>query len=106
MVRLADTGGWQLNTRPIGAGDKLSHGGWMSNVNLRTPQTGGGRKFTLADTFCSCIKKVKAGSRLSESAAIAICVKSVLGTRGKTLRKFQCRKPRILKTRRLRRRSA
>jgi hypothetical protein len=46
-------------------------------------------------TFCNCIKKVRRyiksikGSK--ESAAIAICVKSVLQTKGKTLRRFKCR---------------
>ena len=63
-----------------------------------------------SNTFCRCIKKVsktikpikgtkesrqsKIGSRdrrAITSAAIAICVKSVLQTRGKTLRKFKCR---------------
>jgi len=45
--------------------------------------------------FCNCIKKVRTyikpikGNK--ESAAIAICVKSVLQTKGKTLRKFKCR---------------
>lgn len=47
------------------------------------------------DEFCRCIKKVKKtvkarpGSN-KESAAIGICVKSVLQTRGRTLRKFSC----------------
>lgn len=46
--------------------------------------------------FCRCIKKVRRsvtprpGSN-KESAAIGICVKSVLQTRGRTLRKFSCR---------------
>ena len=54
----------------------------------------------LADEFCSCIKKVRRTVKLrkgsgkgpvaKESAAIAICVKSVLGSRGRTLRKFRC----------------
>lgn len=54
----------------------------------------------LAKTFCRCIKKVRKtvklrkgslkGSRGKEQAAIGICVKAVLGTRGKTLRKFKC----------------
>jgi hypothetical protein len=51
----------------------------------------------LAKTFCRCIKKVRKtvkvrkGSKSGkESAAIGICVKSVLQTKGKTLRKFQC----------------
>ena len=49
----------------------------------------------LTKKFCSCIKKVRSyikptrGSK--ESAAIGICTKSVIQTRGKTLRKFKCR---------------
>jgi len=69
--------------------------------------------------FCSCIKKVRKtfknprGSRESgfsktktsqaissansESAAIGICVKSVLQTKGRTLRRFTCgKKPKVL----------
>jgi hypothetical protein len=51
--------------------------------------------------FCRCIKKVRRtvklrkgsgrGPAAKESAAIAICVKSVLGSRGRTLRKFSCK---------------
>ena len=45
--------------------------------------------------FCSCIKKVrrsiKPRSGTKEGVAIAICTKSVLQTKGKTLRKFKCR---------------
>ena len=63
-----------------------------------------------ANHFCDCIKKVRSyikpikgtkesrhvkhGSRVrgaNTSAAIAVCVKSVLQTKGKTLRKFKCR---------------
>ena len=49
----------------------------------------------LMKDFCRCIKKVRSyikpikGS--PESAAIAVCTKSVLQTKGKTLRKFSCR---------------
>ena len=49
----------------------------------------------LTKDFCGCIKKVRAtvktkfGSK--EQAAIAICTKSVIQTKGKTLRKFKCR---------------
>ena len=56
--------------------------------------------------FCKCIKSVrktvqpKKGTK--EQAAIAICVKSVLQTKGKTLRKFNCKKKQLF-TRRLRR---
>jgi hypothetical protein len=45
--------------------------------------------------FCSCIKKVrrtvKSRTKGKEQAAIAICVKSVLKSKGKTLKKFSCR---------------
>ena len=56
-------------------------------------------KSRLAKTFCRCIKHVRRtvkGVRGSsslvkkEAAAIAICVKSVLGSRGKTLKRFKC----------------
>lgn len=55
----------------------------------------------LAKTFCRCIKRVRKTVRArglrqtkaaKESAAIGICVKSVLKTRGRTLRKFTCEK--------------
>jgi hypothetical protein len=54
------------------------------------------RKAT-ATKFCSCIKKVKrtlksVNRKDKEPRAIAICVKSVLHTRGKTLKRFTCRK--------------
>jgi hypothetical protein len=69
------------------------------------------RKNTLAKKFCRCIKKVgrtlknsRGVSRDSskEQASIAICVRSVLGSRGRTLKKFKCRgkKPQ-LKTQKL-----
>jgi len=53
-----------------------------------------------ADRLCRCIKSVKKTVKLRsgrgdvarEKAAIAICVKSVLQTRGRTLKKFHCRK--------------
>jgi hypothetical protein len=53
-----------------------------------------------ADRFCRCIKAVQKtlklrrgqrGNAARERAAIAICVKSVLQTRGKTLKRFKCR---------------
>ena len=46
--------------------------------------------------LCHCIKKVrdtvKRRAKSKESAAIGICVKSVLQSRGKTLKRFSCRK--------------
>lgn len=60
-------------------------------------------KNSLAQTFCRCIKKVrktiKTNRKISkESLAIGICVKSVLQTRGKTLKKFSCGKRKVLQT--------
>ena len=51
--------------------------------------------------FCKCINSVKKtlklrkgqrGDDAREKAAIAICVKSVLQTKRRTLKKFSCRK--------------
>lgn len=52
-----------------------------------------------AERFCKCIKRVRAtvkarprsSTKGKEQAAIAICVKSVLQSRGRTLKKFKCR---------------
>jgi len=56
----------------------------------------------LTHKFCECIKKVRKtlkGTRRKDKTgrSIAICVRSVLQTRGKTLKKFSCRK-RLLTT--------
>jgi hypothetical protein len=69
------------------------------------------RNQRMAKKFCSCIKKVKRTLKLRkrygtkkareaarESAAIGICVNSVLKTRGKTLKRFTCDKTPSLKT--------
>ena len=66
---------------------------------------------TLRSKFCSCIKKVRqtvkarpskgrkrATARNKEGAAIGICVRSVLGTRGKTLHHFTCKEKESLTT--------
>lgn len=49
--------------------------------------------------FCRCVKAVRNTVRVrkgsKEGAAIAICTKSVLQTKGKTLRKISCRKKRL-----------
>lgn len=60
----------------------------------------GTRKNKLAQDFCSCIKKVRKTIKLrpgqaktksaKEAAAIAVCVNSVLKTKGRTLKKFRC----------------
>jgi hypothetical protein len=69
------------------------------------------RSMRLAKKFCDCIKKVRRTVKLrrrygtkkarkvaKESAAIGICVNSVLKTRGKTLKRFTCDKKPNLKT--------
>ena len=62
----------------------------------------------LVTTFCNCIKKVRSTVKLrnkrstKEKAAIAICVKSVLHSRGKTLKRFRCKKKPYLLTQTLR----
>ena len=58
-------------------------------------------KKLLTQTFCRCIKKVRnyikpiIKGQSKESAAIAVCINSVLKTKGKTLRKFSCRKGKL-----------
>lgn len=69
------------------------------------------RKNKLAADFCRCIKKVrktiklrpgvKKTSAAKEAAAIAVCVTSVLQTKGKTLKRFGCGKKQLLKTQKL-----
>lgn len=64
------------------------------------------RSKRLANKFCGCIKAVRKtvrlrsgrGNQAKESAAIAICTKSVLQKRGKTLRKVSCKKGSKLQT--------
>ena len=66
------------------------------------------RKTKLAADFCRCIKKVRKTIKLRpgvkntaaarEAAAIGVCVKSVLQTKGKTLKKFKCGKKMSLQT--------
>jgi hypothetical protein len=55
---------------------------------------------TQKNRFCKCIKAVKAKG-IGEQQAIAICVKSVLHTKGKTLKKFKCGKKGRLVTQKL-----
>lgn len=66
------------------------------------------RKNKLAADFCRCIKKVRKTIKLrpgvkktdtaKEAAAIAVCVQSVLQTKGKTLKRFRCGKKMTLST--------
>lgn len=65
----------------------------------------GGRRTSLSKRFCKCIKKVKRTVRVrpglspnKESAAIAICTKSLLFRRGRTIKRVRClgKKPRLI----------
>ena len=72
----------------------------MASKQTRKQKAKKSRKAT-ATKFCSCIKKVKrtlksVNRKDKEPRAIAICVKSVLHTRGKTLKRFTCRKKKML----------
>jgi len=70
------------------------------------------RPSSLGKELCRCIKKVRKTVKLRrgqnnsrkgrERAAIGICVKSVIQTRGKTLKRFKCTpKPYLLTQRTL-----
>ena len=58
-------------------------------------------KKVLTQSFCRCIKKVRNSikpqtrGQSKESAAIAVCIKSVLGSKKRTLKKFSCRKGKL-----------
>jgi hypothetical protein len=52
---------------------------------------GGGRRLTQTQRFCKCIKKVRRTVR-NQKGPIAICVKSVLQKKGRTLKRFTCGK--------------
>jgi hypothetical protein len=61
----------------------------------------------LAKKFCKCIKSVRKTIKVrgknksnaaKESAAIGVCVKAVLQTRGRTLKRFKCGKRPVLNT--------
>ena len=59
------------------------------------------RTRSLTKKLCRCIKAVAKSHKNKEHAAIPICITSVLGSRGKTIKKFNCRRG-ILRTQRAR----
>lgn len=64
---------------------------------------GGGKRKSQAAKFCRCIKSVRKTIRprkgsTAESAAIGVCVKSVLHSRGRTVKRFKCGRPSRLTT--------
>lgn len=78
----------------------------FTQIGKAKDMAGGGNQ-KLANTFCRCIKQVRRtvkargrnqSRKAKESAAIGICVKSVLGKRGRTLKKFKCQKKPKLQT--------
>ena len=68
------------------------------------------RPSPLSKNLCHCIKKVRKSVKVRrgqpntfkgrEKAAIGICVKSVIQTKGKTLKRFKCGKKPYLLTQR------
>lgn len=65
------------------------------------------RNKALSERFCRCIKSVRKTVKVrgkdkskaaKEQAAIAICVRAVLGSRGKTMKRFRCGKKAMLQT--------
>lgn len=70
-----------------------------------------GRKQDLALKMCRCVKGVRKTLKHprrkdTESRAIAICVKSVLHSRGKTVKRFACGAKPALETQPLRKPNA
>ena len=66
----------------------------MSSWSVPPPpgiQRAGARKLNQTQRFCKCIKKVRKTIK-NEKGPIAICVKSVLQTKGRTLKRFTCGK--------------
>lgn len=69
------------------------------------------RNEKLREKLCTCIKKVRQTVKVrgkkrptatqKESAAIGICVKAVLQTRGRTIRRFKCGKRKTLETQKM-----
>jgi hypothetical protein len=63
-------------------------------------------KAARASKFCRCIKSVQKSVKLrsgrgkaaKEGAAIAICTKSILQSRGRTLKRIRCRGKPMLET--------
>ncbi len=55
-------------------------------------------KKTARDSKSKKTAEAAAAATATESAAIAVCVNSVLKTRGKTLRKFSCKNKKLLTT--------
>lgn len=60
-------------------------------------RSGGAKRKSQTAKFCRCIKQVRKTIRprkgsTKESAAIGICVKSVLHSKGRTVKKFKCGK--------------
>ena len=72
----------------------------------RSWSLGGARKKPRTQTrrFCKCIKSVKKTGR-TERGAIAICVHSVLQSRGRTMKRFKCGRTARLVTQKLKRRA-
>ncbi len=47
---------------------------------------------SLTNKLCRCIKTISKTHKNRDKAAIPICIRSVLGKKGKTIKKFSCRR--------------
>ena len=85
--------GWGTQTGYKGAPESFEH--WLDRTG-KGKQLQGGRKKSrkLGNKFNRCVKSVRSTVRArkgstKESAAIAICTKSVLQTRGRTMKRYR-----------------
>jgi hypothetical protein len=69
----------------------ISIGGGLYEIDTVPPAGGRRKNRALTRRFCRCIKKVRKTVK-NEKGPIAICVKSVLQKKGRTLKRFTCGK--------------
>jgi hypothetical protein len=84
---------------------KVGEGKYETLFDYCQKQFGGAayRKEGLGKRFCACIKKVRKSLKAranstKEQGAIAVCVKSVLQSKNRTLYKFKCGKKPYIRT--------
>lgn len=95
----------EMKKQTMSVGERLTAKNRIRFGALKHPYRAGGRRKTLRTKFNHCVKsvrktvKARKGSN-KESAAIAICTKTVLHPRGRTLKRY--RKGRLLTQKKLR----
>jgi hypothetical protein len=91
----------RMNAEPMAPGQPLSQRdafdqAWASALGF-APRSGGVKRKSQTAKFCRCIKQVRKTIRprkgsTKESAAIGVCVKSVLHSKRRTVKTFKCGK--------------